>query len=78
MVTKKALLELGNRFLKANSRADKLREEFEKILLEHIGLEEMPSDSSDVYVDLDCEGAGSMTEKDLEQIIEQIKDAAER
>lgn len=78
MVTKKALLELGNRFLKVNSRADKLRKEFEKTLLEHIGLEEMPSDCSDVYVDLDCYGAGSMTEKELDQIIGQIKKAAER
>lgn len=78
MVTKKALLELGNRFLRANSRADKLRKEFEKKLLEQIGLEEMPSDSSDIYVDFDCYGASSMTEKELDEIIEQIKEAAER
>lgn len=78
MVTKKALLELGNGYLKINSRARKLQREFEKLLLEHCGLEQMPDDCSDIYVDLDCYGAGSMTEKELDKIIIQIKRAAER
>lgn len=38
MVTKKALLELGNRYLRLNSKARKLQKEFEKLLLEHYGL----------------------------------------
>lgn len=74
----KALLELGNGYLKINSRARKLQREFEKLLLEHCGLEHMPDDCSDIYVDLDCYGAGSMTEKELDKIIMQIKRAAER
>lgn len=48
-----ALLELGNCFLKANRKAMRLWREFEKLLLEHCGLEDMPSDCSDVYIDLD-------------------------
>lgn len=78
MVTKKALLELGNRYLRINSRARKLQMEFEKLLLEHCGLDQMPSDCSDVYVDLDCSGADSMNEKHLDMIIAQIQGAAKR
>ncbi len=78
MVTKKALLELGNRYLRLNSRARKLQTEFEKLLLEHCGLDHMPSDCSDIYVDLDCYGADSMKEKHLDMIIAQIQGAAER
>lgn len=74
--TKKALLELGNRFLKLNSKARKLQREFEKQLLDHCDLEQMPSDCSDVYIDLDCYGMGSMTEKNLDTIIDQISRAA--
>ena len=78
MVTKKALLELGNRYLRLNSRARKLQKEFEKRLLEHCGLDDMPGDCSDIYIDLDCYGRDSMTEKNLDQIIEQIQGAAEK
>ena len=78
MVTKKALLELGNRYLWINSRARKLQKEFEKLLLEHCGLDQMPSDCSDVYVDLDCSGASGMTEKDLDLVIAQVQGAAKR
>ena len=67
------LLELGNRYLRVNCRARKLQREFEKLLLEHCGLDEMPDDCSDIYVDLDCYGAGGMTEKELEMIILQVK-----
>ena len=76
--TKKGLLELGNRYLWINSRARKLQKEFEKLLLEHCGLDHMPGDCSDVYVDLDCSGADSMKEKHLDMIIEQIQGAAKR
>lgn len=62
MVTDRQLLDIGNRFLKANQRADKLRKEFEKLLLERRGLNEMPS----------------MTEKELGQIIDELKKAAEQ
>lgn len=78
MVTKKALLELGNRYLWINSRARKLQKEFEKLLLEHCGLDRMPGDCSDVYIDLDYAGASGMTEKDLDLIIVQIQGAAKR
>lgn len=76
--TKKALLELGNRFLKLNSKARKIQREFEKLLQEHCGLERMPDDCSDWYIDLDCYGRGSMTEKDIEIIIDRISGAAEK
>lgn len=76
--TKKALLYVGNRYLRINSRARKLQKEFEKRLLEYCGLELMPSDCSDVYIDLDCYGKDCMTEEHLDQIIAQIKDAAEK
>ncbi len=62
MVTDRQLLDIGDRFLKANQRADKLRKEFEKLLLERRGLNEMPS----------------MTEKELGQIIDELKKAAEQ
>lgn len=78
MATKKALLELGNRYLRLNSRARKLQKEFEKLLLERCGLEEMPGDCSDIYIDLDCYGVSGMTEKNLDMIIEQIQGAAEK
>lgn len=76
MRTKNDLLKLGNRYLLVNSRARKLQREFEKKLLERCGLDEMPGDCSDIYVDLDCYGAGSMTETQLDSIIEQVKEAA--
>lgn len=76
--TKKALLYVGNSYLSINSRARKLQKEFEKRLLEYCGLEDMPSDCSDVYIDLDCYGKDRMTEEHLDQIIAQIKEAARR
>ncbi len=76
MVTDRQLLDIGNRFLKANHKARKLQKEFETLLLEHCGLEYMPDDCSDVYVDLDCYGADSFTEKELAVIISQILGAA--
>ena len=39
---------------------------------------QMPSDCSDVYVDLDCSGADSMKEKHLDMIIAQIQRTAKR
>lgn len=78
MVTKKALLELGNRYLRTNSRARKLQKEFEKALLEHCNLKTMPDGCSDVYIDLDCYGGSGMTEKELDLIIAQVSGAAEK
>lgn len=71
-ITEKKLLELLNKYLKANSEARRLQTDFENALAAFSGIErEELSMVMDTYIDFDIAGVPSATLIDLKKIIAQ-------
>jgi len=69
-ITEKKLLELLNKYLKANSESRRLQTDFENALAAFSGIErEELSMVMDTYIDFDIAGTPSATMVELEQII---------
>ena len=73
--TKLALLESFNKFLKVNSEARKLQREFDILLAEYSGLDDLPV-TMDWYIDMDIAGATNATKEDIDIIIQQAQKSA--